>query len=52
MRYVVINMHELLVELTRTRLQALPPKDIKFAPLNKTKEYTAEEMMTLYKVGP
>ncbi|GAA5836478.1 hypothetical protein JCM3766R1_001607 [Sporobolomyces carnicolor] len=29
--------------------EALPPKDIKFAPLNKTQEYTAEEMMTLYK---
>lgn len=32
-------------------LQALPPKDIKFAPLNKEQEYTAEEMMTLYKVS-
>lgn len=30
--------------------QARPPKDIKFTPLNKTQEYTAEEMMTLYKV--
>jgi phenylalanyl-tRNA synthetase beta chain len=32
--------------------EALPPKDIKFAPLNKETEYTAEEMMKLYKVGP
>lgn len=29
--------------------EALPPKDIKFAPLNKPQEYTAEEMMALYK---
>ncbi|BGP25357.1 phenylalanine--tRNA ligase subunit beta [Rhodotorula toruloides] len=29
--------------------EALPPKEIKFAPLNKTQEYTAEEMMQLYK---
>ncbi|GAA5885869.1 hypothetical protein JCM5296_000171 [Sporobolomyces johnsonii] len=29
--------------------EALPPKEIKFAPLNKTQAYTAEEMMTLYK---
>ncbi|KAM0789338.1 hypothetical protein ACM66B_000171 [Microbotryomycetes sp. NB124-2] len=29
--------------------EALPPKDIKFVPLNKDKEYTAEELMVLYK---
>ncbi|KAI5480225.1 phenylalanyl-tRNA synthetase beta chain [Pseudohyphozyma bogoriensis] len=29
--------------------EALPPKDIKFAPLNKKEEYTAEELMVLYK---
>jgi hypothetical protein len=33
------------------QLQALPPQDIKFAPLNKEQEYTAEEMMALYKVS-
>ncbi|XP_023015734.1 phenylalanine--tRNA ligase beta subunit [Leptinotarsa decemlineata] len=27
---------------------AKPPKDIKFIPLNQAKEYTAEELMTLY----
>ncbi|KAG5875533.1 hypothetical protein JTB14_021584 [Gonioctena quinquepunctata] len=27
---------------------AKPPKDIKFIPLNQNKEYTAEELMTLY----
>ncbi|KAK4048228.1 phenylalanine--tRNA ligase subunit beta [Microbotryomycetes sp. JL201] len=29
--------------------EALGPKDIKFVPLNKDKEYTAEELMVLYK---
>ncbi|GAA5928513.1 hypothetical protein JCM1841_003679 [Sporobolomyces salmonicolor] len=29
--------------------EALPPKEIKFAPLNKTQAYTGEEMMTLFK---
>ncbi|GAA5866992.1 hypothetical protein JCM8547_008401 [Rhodosporidiobolus lusitaniae] len=29
--------------------EALPPSQIKFAPLNKQQEYTAPEMMTLYK---
>ncbi|GAA5846986.1 hypothetical protein JCM5353_008622 [Sporobolomyces roseus] len=29
--------------------EALPPTDIKFAPLNKTQEYTGAEMMTLFK---
>ncbi|SGY14091.1 BQ5605_C010g06057 [Microbotryum silenes-dioicae] len=32
--------------------QALPPTEIKFAPLNKETEYTAVELMQLYKVGP
>lgn len=30
---------------------AKPPKDIKFVPLNQDKEYTAEELMTLYSVS-
>ncbi|GAA6059487.1 hypothetical protein JCM10212_002230 [Sporobolomyces blumeae] len=29
--------------------EARSPKEIKFAPLNKTQEYTGEEMMTLFK---
>ncbi|BGP40852.1 phenylalanine--tRNA ligase subunit beta [Rhodotorula kratochvilovae] len=29
--------------------EALPPSEIKFAPLNKTQEYTAPEMMQLFK---
>jgi phenylalanyl-tRNA synthetase beta chain len=31
--------------------EARPPKDIKFAPLNKDTVYTAEEMMELYEVN-
>jgi phenylalanyl-tRNA synthetase beta chain len=31
--------------------EARPPKDIKFAPLNKDTEYTAEQMMELYEVS-
>jgi hypothetical protein len=30
---------------------AKAPRDIKFAPLNKDKEYTATELMTLYEVS-
>lgn len=30
---------------------AKPPADIKFIPLNQTKEYTAVELMTLYSVS-
>lgn len=30
--------------------EALAPRDIKFVPLNKDKEYNAEELMTLYEV--
>ena len=33
------------------RYEARSPKDIKFAPLNKDKEYTAEELMTVYEVS-
>jgi hypothetical protein len=31
--------------------EALPPKDIKFQPLNKDRVYDASEMMELYEVG-
>jgi hypothetical protein len=33
-----------------SRYQAKSPADIKFAPLNKEQEYTAEQLMTLYEV--
>lgn len=36
---------------TPFRYEAKNPKDIKFAPLNKTQEYTAEELMTVYEVS-
>jgi len=39
------------LELIYNRYQAKAPNDIKFAPLNKEKEYTAEELMTLYEVS-
>lgn len=32
--------------------EALPPKDIKFVPLNQPQEMTAEELMTFYEVRP
>jgi phenylalanyl-tRNA synthetase beta chain len=28
------------------------PKQIKFAPLNRDTEHTAEELMTIFEVGP
>lgn len=31
--------------------EARAPKDIKFVPLNKDKEFTAEELMTVYEVS-
>lgn len=30
--------------------EALPPKDIRFVPLNQTKEMDGEELMTFYEV--
>ncbi|GAA5891773.1 hypothetical protein JCM6882_006202 [Rhodosporidiobolus microsporus] len=47
---VAIGTHDLdKIAPGEITYEALPPKEIKFAPLNKTQEYTAEEMMTLYK---
>lgn len=40
-----------MLQLITTFVQALPPKDIKFAPLNKPQQYTGEEMMTLYEAS-
>lgn len=31
--------------------EARPPKDIKFAPLNRDTEYRADDMMELFEVG-
>lgn len=45
---VAIGTHDLDTISGPFSYEALPPKDIKFAPLNKEQEYTAEELMTLY----
>ncbi|ESK96117.1 phenylalanyl-trna beta subunit [Moniliophthora roreri MCA 2997] len=45
---VAIGTHDLDTLKGPFRYEARPPKDIKFKPLNKDKEYTAEELMTVY----
>lgn len=50
-RLVAIGTHDLDTLKGPFRYLARDPKEIKFAPLNKEKEYTAEEMMTLYEVS-
>jgi phenylalanyl-tRNA synthetase beta chain len=49
-QFVAIGTHDLDTLTPPFRYEARPPKDIKFAPLGKTQEYTAEELMTLYEV--
>lgn len=47
---VAIGTHDLdKIAPGNISYEALPPKDIKFVPLNKDKAYTAEELMVLYK---
>mmetsp|Transcript_9805 Transcript_9805/g.16096 ORF Transcript_9805/g.16096 Transcript_9805/m.16096 type:complete len:594 (-) Transcript_9805:539-2320(-) len=46
---VAIGTHDLDTLQGPFTYEALPPKDIKFAPLNKTQEFTAEELMEVYK---
>ena len=48
---VAIGTHDLDTLKGPFRYEARPPKDIKFVPLNKDKEYTAEELMTVYEVS-
>ncbi|KII95049.1 hypothetical protein PLICRDRAFT_128468, partial [Plicaturopsis crispa FD-325 SS-3] len=45
---VAIGTHDLDTLKGPFRYEARPPKDIKFVPLNKDKEYDASELMTLY----
>ncbi|TVY13560.1 Phenylalanine--tRNA ligase beta subunit [Lachnellula arida] len=45
---VAIGTHDLDTIKGPFTYEALPPKDIKFKPLNQTKEMTGEEMMTFY----
>ncbi|KAH8084570.1 hypothetical protein HD553DRAFT_331499 [Filobasidium floriforme] len=47
-KLVAIGTHDLDTIKGPFRYMAKAPRDIKFAPLNKEKEYTAEELMTLY----
>lgn len=50
-KLVAIGTHDLDTIKGPFRYMAKAPRDIKFAPLNKEKEYTAEELMTLYEVS-
>ena len=47
---VAIGTHDLDTINGPFRYMAKPPKDIKFVPLNQTKEYNAAELMELYAV--
>lgn len=47
---VAIGTHDLDTLTPPFRYEAKPPKDIKFAPLGKDREYTAEELMVVYEV--
>ncbi|KAI9063178.1 phenylalanyl-tRNA synthetase [Trametes sanguinea] len=47
-QFVAIGTHDLDTIQAPFRYRARPPKDIKFAPLGKSQEYTAEELMTVY----
>jgi phenylalanyl-tRNA synthetase beta chain len=50
-QFVAIGTHDLDTLTPPFRYEARKPTDIKFVPLNKNKEYTAEELMTVYEVG-
>ncbi|KAG7096808.1 hypothetical protein E1B28_004216 [Marasmius oreades] len=45
---VAIGTHDLDALKGPFRYEARPPQDIKFKPLGKDQEYTAEELMTIY----
>ncbi|KAL0564424.1 phenylalanine--tRNA ligase subunit beta, partial [Marasmius crinis-equi] len=45
---VAIGTHDLDTLKAPFRYEARPPKDIKFTPLGKDKQHTAEELMTVY----
>ena len=48
---VAIGTHDLDTLKGPFTYEALPPKDIKFIPLNQTKEMNGEELMEFYEVG-
>ncbi|WWC88096.1 phenylalanine-tRNA ligase, beta subunit [Kwoniella dendrophila CBS 6074] len=47
-KFVAIGTHDLDTIKGPFRYMCKDPKEIKFAPLNKDQEYTAEELMTVY----
>jgi phenylalanyl-tRNA synthetase beta chain len=47
---VSIGTHDLDAIQGPFTYEALPPKDIKFVPLNQTKELNGEELMSFYEV--
>jgi phenylalanyl-tRNA synthetase beta chain len=52
-KLVAIGTHDLDTIEGPFRYECKDPKQIKFAPLNKQQEYTAEELMGIYEVsGP
>lgn len=48
---VAIGTHDLDTISGPFTYTAKPPGDINFRPLNQTKEYTASQLMSLYKVN-
>jgi phenylalanyl-tRNA synthetase beta chain len=50
-KLVAIGTHDLDTIEAPFRYMAKDPKEIKFAPLNKDQEYTAEELMTVYEAS-
>jgi len=49
-RLVAIGTHDLSTIRGPFTYEARAPQDIRFRPLNKEKEYTAEELMEVYSV--
>lgn len=49
---VAIGTHDLDTIKGPFTYEALPPKDIRFIPLNRTKEMDGEELMQTYEVRP
>lgn len=47
-QFVAIGTHDLDTIEPPFRYEARPPRDIKFIPLSKSQQYTAEQLMTVY----
>ncbi len=50
-KLVAIGTHDLDTIEGPFRYECKDPKNIKFAPLNKKEEFTAEQLMTVYEVS-